>query len=143
MDNVSPRRRSEIMAKVKSHGNRSTEARMAQVLKKAGLVGWRRKYSISGKPDFVFPRARIALFVDGCFWHGCPRDCRIPQSNRDYWVMKIDRNRKRDRTIGRELRARGWTVVRVWEHEFPDSATLKAKLTRIRKSLLALSIHRS
>jgi DNA mismatch endonuclease (patch repair protein) len=68
-----------------------------------------------GAPDFVFPRERVALFVDGCFWHGCPRHTRIPKSRSEFWVPKLRRNRVRDRKVTRYLRARGWRVIRVWE----------------------------
>jgi DNA mismatch endonuclease (patch repair protein) len=60
---------------------------------------------------------RVAVFVDGCFWHGCPQHCRMPTRNRSYWEAKIGRNRERDATISAALIQGGWTVVRVWEHE--------------------------
>lgn len=71
-------------------------------------------------PDLVFRRARVAVFIDGCYWHGCPEHCRMPASNRDYWNDKIERNRDRDRRTDTELHDAGWTVVRHWEHEAPD-----------------------
>jgi DNA mismatch endonuclease (patch repair protein) len=69
------------------------------------------------RPDVVFTRARVAVFVDGCFWHGCPLHGTMPRSNRDYWVPKLRRNAERDRQIDEDLARAGWTVVRVWEHE--------------------------
>nr|WP_276313701.1 very short patch repair endonuclease [Antribacter gilvus] len=72
--------------------------------------------------DVVFPRTRVAVFIDGCFWHSCPDHLRMPASNLDYWAMKLRRNRERDRQTDRDLEAAGWTVVRVWEHEPPDAA---------------------
>lgn len=76
------------------------------------------------RPDLVFKRARVVVFVDGCFWHGCPDHCRRPGSNVDYWNAKIERNRARDASHELALRDAGWTVVRVWEHEAPAEAAL-------------------
>jgi DNA mismatch endonuclease (patch repair protein) len=109
--------RSEIMARVRSHGNSSTELRLIRLLRRHRVTGWRRQYPLFGNPDFVFLRARLAVFVDGSFWHGHPKFCRLPASNRRYWLPKIQRNRARDRQVGRTLRIRGWRVVRIWEHE--------------------------
>lgn len=74
------------------------------------------------RPDLVFRRARVVVFLDGCFWHGCPAHCRIPRRNRDYWQAKIDRNRARDRRADEALTSAGWTVVRLWEHVPLDEA---------------------
>ncbi len=84
---------------------------------RAPLVGVRRR------ADLVFPRARVAVFVDGCFWHGCPEHGTVPKRNREWWVEKIDGNRARDRDTDRRLSEAGWSVVRVWEH---DEATVAA-----------------
>jgi len=133
MDTVSPIERSRIMARVKSKGNKSTESAVVALLREARLTGWRRHYPIEGKPDFVFPQKRIALFVDGCLWHGCPKHCRIPQTNRSYWINKISTNRKRDDRVRRQLRKKGWTVIRVWEHAINTQATL-LMIEKIKKS---------
>ena len=80
------------------------------------ITGWRRNYPLLGKPDFVFRASRIAVFIDGCFWHGCAK-CRLePESNQDYWLEKIHRNKLRDKAVEKELKKRGWRVVRFWEH---------------------------
>lgn len=118
------------MSRVRSSGNRSTEAAFIGKLKERGITGWRRKQAIFGKPDFAFRKARIAVFIDGCYWHGCRKHGRMPASNRAYWERKIGRNIERDRTVKRELRKAGWTVVRVWEHELKDG-TVRRKLRRI------------
>jgi DNA mismatch endonuclease, patch repair protein len=76
------------------------------------------------RPDIVFKMARLAVFVDGCFWHGCQEHCRRPGSNSDYWAAKIDRNSKRDHVIDAALEADGWTVMRFWEHQDPSDAAL-------------------
>jgi DNA mismatch endonuclease (patch repair protein) len=73
------------------------------------------------RPDVVFTRARVCLFVDGCFWHGCEAHCRVPTANRDYWEAKIGRNRERDARTTAALERAGWRVIRVWEHEDPDA----------------------
>jgi DNA mismatch endonuclease, patch repair protein len=117
-DPLSVAERSARMAKVRSRSNRSTEAFVASSLAARGIGGWRRNVKdLPGRPDFVFVAARVALFVDGCFWHGCPVcDRRIPRSRRAFWQEKITTNRLRDRRVTRQLRAQGYRVLRVWEH---------------------------
>ncbi|MDB6027097.1 MAG: mismatch repair protein Vsr [Verrucomicrobiales bacterium] len=134
-DNVSATTRSAIMAAVRSSGNRSTEMRMLGLLKKVGARGWRRNYPLYGRPDFVFPRLRTVIFVDGCFWHGCDEHHRAPASNSDYWMAKITRNRARDHRVTQQLRMRGWTVIRVWEHDLQKQyhAALSRRLIRLLK----------
>lgn len=107
--------RSEIMRKVKSDRNKSTELRVIAFFRSNGIKGWRRNYKLFGKPDFVFLKIKTAVFVDGCFWHG--HDCRNtrPQTNQDYWQKKIARNRERDKAVTKTLKLRGWRVIRVWE----------------------------
>lgn len=122
--------RSSIMARVRSHGNRSTEIRLIKLMRNSGIVGWRRRIPLFGKPDFVFRRERVVVFVDGCFWHGCPVCGETPASNRHYWPAKIARNRKRDRVVTRSLRARGWKVIRVWECELRNPDQVIARLRR-------------
>ena len=73
-------------------------------------------------PDIVFTKRRIAVFVDGCFWHSCPEHGTIPKSNQDYWIPKLRQNAERDKDVSQRLRSTGWTVVRVWEHEPPEDA---------------------
>ena len=72
--------------------------------------------------DLVFPRARVAVFVDGCFWHGCPEHATWPRNNAAFWREKIETNVARDRDTDARLAAEGWTVIRVWEHEAPAEA---------------------
>jgi DNA mismatch endonuclease (patch repair protein) len=107
---------SELMSRVRSAGNVSTEIRLIDLLKRHKLSGWRRSSKLIGKPDFVWASARLALFVDGCFWHGhtCPRNLK-PRTNQNYWQQKIRRNILRDRKVARKLRAEGWNVIRIWE----------------------------
>lgn len=109
--------RSAIMSKVKSSGNKSTEERLIKYFHKYGITGWRRHYPVKGHPDFVFLQKRIAVFVDGCFWHG--HDCRNtkPEANKDYWKKKRQRNTIHDHKVNALFEGRGWTVIRIWECE--------------------------
>ena len=116
-DFLTPRRRSALMSRIRSRGNAATELRFIRLLKNSGITGWRRNHKIFGKPDFVFPKLKLAIFVDGCFWHGCPRCYGAPKSNRAFWKNKVCRNRERDRLVARTLRWSGWQVIRIWEHE--------------------------
>ena len=125
MDTVTKEARSKIMAAVKPFGNKTTEVAMGQLLSKNGLRGYRKHWHIAGKPDFAWPKLKTALFVDGCFWHGCPRCKRIPQSNTEFWDQRIGGNRKRDRRVTRVLRNEGWAVIRVWECALPKERTIQ------------------
>lgn len=120
------------MASVKSRNTKSTEIRFIYILKDNGITGWRRNYQLTGKPDFVFPCLRIAVFIDGCFWHGCPSHCRMPSSNINYWNDKIEKNKIRDNKITKALKMKGWQVIRIWEHEI-KSGKINHKLNRIKK----------
>lgn len=115
-DIFSQRKRSALMAAVRSHGNLSTELRLIAIFRAHDITGWRRHRPLFGKPDFVFPQHKLAIFVDGCFWHGCPIHGTRPKTNAAFWRRKISTNRTRDRLVTRALRARGWRVVRIWEH---------------------------
>ena len=118
MDNVDAATRSRTMAAIRSAGTRSTETRLRAFLVAQRFRGWRcQALELPGKPDFVFDKERVAIFVDGCFWHGCPQCFRMPKTNETYWRRKISRNIERDRQVSEELAALGWQVVRIWEHE--------------------------
>jgi DNA mismatch endonuclease, patch repair protein len=120
------------MQAVRASGNVTTELRMAAALRAAGITGWRRQAAVFGNPDFVWRAERVALFVDGCFWHGCPQCNRaVPKTNAMFWLSKIARNRERDRQVTRELRRGGWAVFRVWEHGLRTIPSL----TRLRKTI--------
>lgn len=115
-------KRSEIMRKVKSKRNQSTEMRLFAFFKANGIKGWRRNYPLTGKPDFVFPKLKTAIFADGCFWHG--HDCRNtrPEQNKEYWTNKRERNARRDQDVTETLTRKGWNVVRIWECEIKKEA---------------------
>jgi len=114
------------MAKVRSKGNVSTEAAAEAILRRNKVRGWvKHPKNILGHPDFYFRRSKLALFVDGCFWHACPI-CRrrIPKSRTAFWRKKIDENRRRDNRIRNKLRTDGFHVIRVWEHQVQNSRWL-------------------
>lgn len=105
------------MSRVRGRGNKSTEDKLLQLLRGAGIKGWRRQLRLPGTPDFTFPKIRVVIFVDGCFWHGCPRHATHPNTRRAFWLKKFADNKARDRRVNKELRRRCWRVVRIWEHE--------------------------
>ena len=123
-DTVDKKQRSQNMVAIKSRGNRTTELRMAAMLRKNSLSGWKRHCRLEGTPDFCWEKKRIVLFVDGCFWHGCPFCYKYPKSNIRYWKEKVKTNRKRDQKVTRLLRRSGWKVVRVWECKMAPNAIL-------------------
>lgn len=114
-DVFSKEKRSEVMSRIRGRGNRDTEIALLKILKAEGVTGWRRGQPVLGKPDFVFRQARLAVFVDGCFWHVCPKHCQLPRNNRAFWRRKLNGNQTRDRHVTRFLREKGWRVVRIWE----------------------------
>jgi DNA mismatch endonuclease, patch repair protein len=122
------------MSRVRSRGNRATELRLAGLMQGQHIIGWRRGVSLLGKPDFVFRAAKVVVFVDGCFWHGCPRHARIPKTRVAFWKTKLTRNLQRDRHVTRALRAAGWTVLRIWECRLTSSHARRT-LARITRAL--------
>lgn len=132
-DVFSKAKRSEVMSRIRPHSNKETELALIALFREYGFTGWRRKQPLFGKPDFVFRKNKVALFVDGCFWHGCPQHGTQPKTNAAFWSKKIGANRARDRVVNSTLRASGWKVVRVWEHELrkKNDARLAARLRRL------------
>ena len=165
-DIFTKKKRSEVMSRIRSTGNKDTELKLAGVLRAMKIKGWRRHVAIKAlgssrrkeaqissgmnaaekkvrassrrllplkvRPDFVFAKQRLAVFVDGCFWHGCPRHGTKPKGNAAFWKKKLERNRARDREVNRALRRAGWRVMRIWEHELARKyeARLAARLRR-------------
>jgi len=123
-------KRSEVMSRIKGKGNKDTELAMILILRKYHISGWRRNQFILGKPDFIFPKEKVALFVDGCFWHGCPKHSNMPRNNQEFWAKKLQQNKDRDKYVSRELRKAGWKVVRVWEHELRNPSRVGTKLMK-------------
>jgi DNA mismatch endonuclease (patch repair protein) len=124
-------KRSEVMSRIRGRGNKATELALAKLLRRHRINGWRRNQPVFGKPDFVFPKLKLAIFVDGCFWHGCPRHATKPKNNRAFWRRKLSSNKARDVLVTRALRRAGWRVLRVWEHELAkkNSARLLRRLS--------------
>lgn len=145
-DTFTKEQRSEIMRKVKSNRNKSTELKLIHFFKTHKITGWRRAFKLFGKPDFVFPKQRVAIFVDGCFWHG--HNCRNtkPKDNKDYWQQKIERNRKRDSEVTQVLADKRWSVIRLWECDLKNETKLITRInlssrligTSLRNPLLAI-----
>jgi DNA mismatch endonuclease, patch repair protein len=140
-DVFSKSKRSEVMARIRSRGNKGTELAFAKLLRTQGITGWRRHLVIKlpsdggaagksrqVKPDFVFKDRRVAVFIDGCFWHGCPLHCTSPDANREFWGKKLKANQTRDRLVNRLLRRQRWTVLRLWEHQLAQRDWVIAKV---------------
>jgi DNA mismatch endonuclease (patch repair protein) len=126
-------KRSEVMSRIRGWGNKNTELALVKLFRRHKITGWRRNQNIFGKPDFVFPKLKLAVFVDGCFWHGCPKHGTQPKENRIFWKKKLARNFARDRLVNRTLRSVNWRVLRIWQHE----------LTRKNEALLLRRIQRA
>jgi DNA mismatch endonuclease (patch repair protein) len=125
-------KRSEVMSRIRSRGNRGTELRLIAIFREHGITGWRRHRPVFGKPDFVFPKLRVAVFVDGCFWHACPQHYTAPANNATFWRKKQAANRRRDRLVNRTLRKSGWRVLRIWEHSLTGAGhTVAVRVRRI------------
>lgn len=124
-------KRSDIMSHVRSKENKSTELKLIKLFKENDIHGWRRNYNVKGHPDFVFLDKKIAIFVDGCFWHG--HDCRNtrPANNSEFWKKKREHNMKHDKEITTLFESHGWIVIRIWECELQrkniDKLSLKIK----------------
>lgn len=148
-------KRSEVMSRIRSRGNKDTELALIAVFRRERITGWRRHIQIRNaecgmrnrtspqpspqrgegvrvRPDFVFPQLKVAVFVDGCFWHGCPQHATRPRNNAAFWRKKLAANRARDRLVTRTLRRAGWRVIRIWEHALArrHAGRLAARLRR-------------
>jgi DNA mismatch endonuclease, patch repair protein len=135
-DNLNPEDRRKTMRAVKGKNTR-LERQLRSMLAGMRISGWRTNAAeLEGKPDVVFDSEKVVIFVDGCFWHGCPV-CRrkLPQTNREYWIKKISRNCDRDQTNTENYARDGWYVIRIWEHELRDRKIRKS-LRRLIRSVL-------
>ena len=137
VDNLTPQDRRKTMRAVKGKGT-SLERQLSAMLAGMGLGGWKKNVSdIQGKPDVAFPQERVLVFIDGCFWHGCPHcNRKLPETNREYWEHKIKRNIERDKRNIQALVDDGWHVIRVWEHEMQNVATRSNVRSRIREAVV-------
>ncbi|WP_354222283.1 very short patch repair endonuclease [Bradyrhizobium sp. F1.4.3] len=134
MDVLTPRQRSHCMSRI-----RGKDTKPEMVLRRAlwsADLRYRLHVRIPGRPDIVFIRARVAVFCDGCFWHGCPKHSVKPKTNSSFWSTKLAKNKARDEKVDAVLRAGGWTVMRFWEHEIEDDAARVARR-------VALAVRRS
>ena len=127
MDIFTKSKRSEVMSRIRSKENESTELKVLALLKEFGITGWRRDYALFGRPDITFPKLKVAIFVDGCFWHGCSLCWKKPKSNKKFWIQKIEKNRKRDKKVTRQLRLKGWSVIRIKECRLKKYPLLQIK----------------
>lgn len=127
-------KRSQIMSRVRAQGNLKTELALVKLLRQHHITGWRRHLKLFGNPDFVFREHRLTIFVDGCFWHGCPKHSSQPATNRAFWKKKLQMNKDRDRFVTRTLRQGGWRVLRIWQHELSKRAEAHC-VERVRKYL--------
>lgn len=135
VDNLKPADRLKTMRAVKAKGT-TPERQLFSMLAGMKIRGWRKNVDeIVGKPDVVFTGDHIAIFVDGCFWHGCPHCQRkLPETNREYWIKKIERNIMRAKVNNQKLRENGWKILRIWEHEITSPgarATIRGKILRV------------
>jgi DNA mismatch endonuclease (patch repair protein) len=149
-----------VTSRIRGRGNKDTELALAHLLRAHKISGWRRhvRVAVEGRkpkverksksgsrpsslvsrltvrPDFVFLKSRTAVFVDGCFWHGCPRHATKPRNNYAFWKKKLAGNKTRDRLVNRALRRAGWRVIRIWEHELARKNEARL-LSRIQRAL--------
>jgi DNA mismatch endonuclease (patch repair protein) len=126
--------RSRGMRAIRSKGNRTTERKLRALLVRHGFRGWvMHPKNLTGTPEFFFAEPRLAVFTDGCFWHGCPQCYRVPKTNRPFWERRIEMNRARDQRVNTRLTETGVRVLRFWEHELrQDPATC---VQRIRSTI--------
>ncbi|HEY5345610.1 MAG TPA: very short patch repair endonuclease [Verrucomicrobiae bacterium] len=144
-DIFSKTKRSEVMSRIRSRGNEDTELALAKLFRRHKITGWRRQIevrirkaegrSFRVRPDFVFQKFRLTVFVDGCFWHGCPKHGTQPKGNRTFWKNKFARNKARDVLVTQTLRRADWRVLRIWEHELAKKNETRL-LSRIQRILI-------
>ena len=116
VDIFTKEKRSHIMSRVRSK-NTKLELLLRKYLFSKGLRGYRVNVNLPGKPDIAFPKYKVAIFVDGCFWHKCPKCFKAPETNKEFWTKKINGNVERDKRVNQQLSETGYTVIRFWEHQ--------------------------
>ncbi len=132
-----PEKRSRTMSAIRGKHNRTTELRLRMAFIRKGIRGWKLHVTeLPGNPDFYFEGKRLAVFVDGCYWHGCPKCGHIPKTRSRFWEAKISRNQQRDRQKRMELRKMGISTIRIWEHELRDRLNIDRVLTEIYKAAI-------
>jgi len=126
-DVLTKKQRSYCMSQIRGRDTQP-EIFLRRAISGAGLKGYRLHYKLLGKPDIVFPKRKVVIFIDGCFWHKCPKCFIRPGTNRGFWHKKIDSNVKRDKTVNAQLKGKGWKVLRIWEHELLMEKIIKRKI---------------
>jgi DNA mismatch endonuclease, patch repair protein len=116
------KQRSFNMSRIKGR-NTKPEILLRKLLWREGYRYSLRGADIPGKPDLIFRKRKIVIFIDGCFWHRCPQHFQQPSNNADFWRKKIDSNVMRDRKVDKQLQADGWKVLRFWEHDLTKNPT--------------------
>jgi DNA mismatch endonuclease (patch repair protein) len=130
-DVLSSEQRKKNMSRIRGK-NTGPEKKLRKFLWSQGIRGYRIHFNLPGKPDIVFTKKKIAIFIDGCFWHKCPFDFQEPETRKEFWMKKINSNVERDARNTRQLQEAGWTVMRFWEHDIrkkPDEIIKKIKET--------------
>ncbi|WP_375055623.1 very short patch repair endonuclease [Zobellella sp. DQSA1] len=120
-DVLNEKQRKYCMSRIRGK-NTTPEVLLRKALWRKGLR-YRLSSSLPGRPDITFPRQKIAIFVDGCFWHKCPEHFQTPKTRTEFWVQKLEKNIKRDKLVNEKLKSLGWTVIRFWEHEINKDTT--------------------
>lgn len=128
-DVLTKKQRSFCMSRIRSK-NTKPEIILRKALCEAGIRGYRLSYALLGKPDMVFPVRKVAIFLDGCFWHKCPKCYRPPKSRKSFWIKKIAANVVRDKKVTRQLKKEGWTVLRFWTHELKKIDLITRKINK-------------
>jgi len=126
-DVLTPDQRKLNMSRVRGK-NTGPEIKLRKLLWSRGIRGYRIHHNLLGKPDIVFTKKRVAIFIDGCFWHKCPVCFQEPETRKEFWMKKIQSNIDRDAKVDEQLKNNGWTVIRIWEHEIrkePEKAIKK------------------
>ncbi len=124
------------MSAIKGKNNKSTEIAFIKIFRTNKIIGWRRHTTqLTGSPDFIFPKHKIAIFVDGCFWHGCLKCYIRPKTNVQFWTKKITDNINRDKSVNNLLKKNGWKVLRFREHQIKNKSTKNYIVKKIRKYL--------
>ena len=126
-DVLTKKQRSFNMSRIKGQNTRP-EFFLRKVLSIAGFKGYRLHYKLIGRPDIAFPKKKTAIFIDGCFWHKCPKCFIKPGTNRAFWGKKISSNVLRDKTVNTELKKLGWRVIRIWEHQIREPKFIKSRI---------------
>ena len=131
-------KRSHVMSRIRASGNRDTELRLMALFRQRRITGWRRNARVFGKPDFIFPRGKLAVFVDGCFWHrhqGC-KFAYVPKSRLEFWLPKFGNNVARDKIVTQTLRKDGWKVLRIWECQLQERhwPMIARRIARLRET---------